>query len=103
MVMTEEEIRTSYRDAKHKKRQIRILSELSLRPIKEIERIVNRSEGEPIKRKKPNQRWDQKEVDILLEMHAKGIDLMQVSREIDRPYKSVVSKLHELRLKQICE
>ena len=43
MMMTEEEIRTSFREARYPKRQLHILAELNLVSVEKIERIVGYS------------------------------------------------------------
>ncbi|MGN1198634.1 MAG: hypothetical protein ACI4TA_13690 [Acetatifactor sp.] len=45
MEMTVEEIKRSYREAKHKKRQIRILADLNCCRVEEIEEMINPSDN----------------------------------------------------------
>ena len=45
MLMTEQEIRTSYREAKKQKRQIKILAQLNCCSQEYIKKILNRGQG----------------------------------------------------------
>lgn len=95
--MTDEEIRTSYRDAKYKRMQIRILSELTLKPKEEICQIVGESRFSFKRKRTAPRRWTKEEVDTLCRLHDEGMSFTQIARTLHRPYASVTSKHFDLQ------
>ncbi len=74
MQMTEEEIRKSYKQAKHPQRQIRILAELNDCTEEDIEAILNPEEA----------RAKKKNADIKLMLEALCDEMDRVDKEIRR-------------------
>ena len=95
--MTDEEIRTSYRDAKHKRMQIRILSELTLKPREEIRQIVGESRFLTKRKRTAVRRWTKEEADILCKLHDEGVPFSQIATALQRPYASVTSKYFDIQ------
>lgn len=95
--MTDEEIRTSYRDAKHKKMQIRILSELTLKPKEEICRIVGENRFLAKRKRAVAKRWTKEEVAFLFKSKEEGRHFSQIAEILQRPYASVASKYYDVK------
>ena len=105
--MSEGEIRMMYRQAKNRKMQIRILSELTLKPKEEIVRIINGGTIEPPKPKlvKPiNERhkgkgmkWTEEETLWLLEAMQNGVKTADMVEHLGRSYYAVSAKMYQHR------
>ena len=98
--MSDEEIRLSYKWAKNKRRQIRILSELTLKTREEIRDIINAGNKMIPDKKRISQRWSHytdEEIDLLCELHKEGLTAVVISERLGRPYACVTKKLRELK------
>lgn len=89
MMMTEEEIRTSYREARYPTKQIQILAELNLVSAEEIKRIVGYI---PKKRtRRYNTKWAlrQEDEDAIVALWREGATIAQIAARVGIPTHAV--------------
>ena len=108
--MTDEEIRTSYRQAKYPKQQIKILSELTLKTRQEICDILGiDSKGAAKKRplrdynpvgKQVRPRMTGDEIEAIERMYAQGMCAYQIGISLGRSYKTVTSYIDRKKRKE---
>ena len=107
--MTDEEIRTSYRQAKYPKEQIKILSELTLKTRQEICDILG-IDGKGVSKKRPLRDFNPKgkqvrprmtrdEIEAIDEMYAQGMCAYQIGIHLGRSYKTVTSYIDRKKRK----
>ena len=97
--MTDEQIAVSYRDAKDKIYQVRILAELNARSVRDTIAKLE-SLGIEIDRKRICARygglsrrdWRQDEIDKLFELKAKGYTYREIALELNRAKNAVENK-----------
>lgn len=98
MIMTAGEIVTRYRQAKDKKGQIKILSQLNACPSEEIKQVLVENGMEmsdlPVLRKK----WTVQEEDRLRQLAAEGLTCEQIGKEVKRTEKAVREKAERMHV-----
>ncbi|MBR2848797.1 MAG: HTH domain-containing protein [Clostridia bacterium] len=107
MWMTEGEIVADYRQALHKRPQIKILVELNgvapnvIQEILERWGVLEKEQKPKEKRKKTvsKQEWTLDEVEYLLEKRKLGLTAEQIARDMGRTKGAIWAKLHDLRSK----
>lgn len=96
--MTAGEIVTRYRQAKDKKGQIKILSQLNACPSEEIKQVLVENGVEmsdlPVLRKK----WTVQEEDRLRQLAAEGLTCEQIGKEVKRTEKAVREKAERMHV-----
>lgn len=98
LAMTPGEIVTRYRQAKDKRGQIKILSQLNACPSEEIKQVLVENGVEmsdlPVLRKK----WTVQEEDRLRQLAAEGLTCEQIGKEVKRTEKAVREKAERMHV-----
>lgn len=98
LAMTPGEIVTRYRQAKDKRGQIKILSQLNACPPEEIKQVLVENGVEmsdlPVLRKK----WTVQEEDRLRQLAAEGLTCEQIGKEVKRTEKAVREKAERMHV-----
>lgn len=98
MQMTDEEIRTWYRDAKDKEQAVTILSEMNLVTKKEIRRIIDggEAEGGRVKFSSAERkyfRWSAELFEELKRLYAEKLPIGEIAERLGIDYNTVKSKI----------
>ena len=105
MWMDHEEIRISYRLAKDKKHQKKVLAQLNACSEKDIETVLQGGKvlppfGTLIRTQGKNIEWGEENVDILRKYIESGMDYKTIAKTLDIPVTSVRANVCRFRLKR---